>query len=408
MNHYVYEITNNINGKKYIGKRSTHTSIENDNYWGSGVAIKKAIAKYGKENFSKIILHICDTEKEAYSQEELEIEKVKAYNSASYYNIAKGGLGIRCGSKRAKSLPPDFKYRPPIFNVEDYIDTIKKNFESADGYALFKLKYLCGYLIMQGENKNVIIETIIALTKKYYMSHSYTNEKWLDIVNNVYLDMLNKSIEDLQKIYSTKSITIYKSEIEQIAKLKSVFIRKSALAFLIIYKFLYVNDYYVKRHDNYLKKIYNSLGQSQRKMKALNELSKNGYIELQEEYFAVPFAKFDGDDILESINIYSQNSLLLLDLYNGKKITKCQKCGDLIHKISKRKYCENCSFYDKKIVKTLICQDCGTLFVVNSLNNRSSRCIKCQHLKQLEYQRKSMAKKRNAKNAFGDEEKYTK
>ena len=49
MNHYVYEITNNINGKKYIGKRSTHTSIDKDNYLGSGIAIKKAIEKYGKD-----------------------------------------------------------------------------------------------------------------------------------------------------------------------------------------------------------------------------------------------------------------------------------------------------------------------------------------------------------------------
>lgn len=41
MNHYVYEITNNINGMKYIGKRSCHCEIENDGYMGGGKVLKK-------------------------------------------------------------------------------------------------------------------------------------------------------------------------------------------------------------------------------------------------------------------------------------------------------------------------------------------------------------------------------
>ncbi|MBV4427146.1 hypothetical protein [Clostridium tyrobutyricum] len=39
MNHYVYEITNNINNKKYIGKRTCDCPIEKDKYMGSGVLI---------------------------------------------------------------------------------------------------------------------------------------------------------------------------------------------------------------------------------------------------------------------------------------------------------------------------------------------------------------------------------
>lgn len=62
MNHYVYEITNNINGMKYIGKRSCHCEIEKDNYMGGGTVLKKAQKEFGLKNFSKKILAIADND----------------------------------------------------------------------------------------------------------------------------------------------------------------------------------------------------------------------------------------------------------------------------------------------------------------------------------------------------------
>ena len=94
MNHYVYEITNLINGKKYIGKRSCHCPIEEDKYMGSGKLLKKAIDKYGKENFKKDILQICENEEMAYEWEKVYIEQAKAYKNDKYYNISTGGDGF--------------------------------------------------------------------------------------------------------------------------------------------------------------------------------------------------------------------------------------------------------------------------------------------------------------------------
>lgn len=98
MNHYVYEITNLVNGKKYIGKRSCHCPIEDDKYMGSGYALKKAFDKYGRENFIKKIIVECNSDIEAYELEKKYIDKVKAWSNPNYYNLCGGGKGVGVGT----------------------------------------------------------------------------------------------------------------------------------------------------------------------------------------------------------------------------------------------------------------------------------------------------------------------
>lgn len=89
--HYAYLTTNNLNGKQYIGERTTE-NINNDQYIGSGVYIKEAIKKYGKNNFSKVILEIFPNKTDAYISQE---KYIKIYNTLSPngYNISpKGGI----------------------------------------------------------------------------------------------------------------------------------------------------------------------------------------------------------------------------------------------------------------------------------------------------------------------------
>ena len=93
MNHYVYEITNLINGKKYIGKRSCECPIEEDKYMGSGIAITRSIKKYGKDNFIKEIIEVCSSEKDAFERERFWISYYNAVDSKKYYNIKDGGEG---------------------------------------------------------------------------------------------------------------------------------------------------------------------------------------------------------------------------------------------------------------------------------------------------------------------------
>jgi len=87
---FVYLTTNKVNGKKYIGMcKNTHEK----KYLGSGKLLKEAIKKYGKENFERIILQVCETFQELSKAEEYWIKKYNAVKDESFYNLTSGGFG---------------------------------------------------------------------------------------------------------------------------------------------------------------------------------------------------------------------------------------------------------------------------------------------------------------------------
>jgi hypothetical protein len=86
----IYKTINLINGKFYIGKDSNN----NPNYLGSGIILKNAIKKHGKENFEKITLQKCASRKELNEREIYWIKKLNATNKKIGYNLAPGGEGF--------------------------------------------------------------------------------------------------------------------------------------------------------------------------------------------------------------------------------------------------------------------------------------------------------------------------
>jgi hypothetical protein len=84
-------IINIINNIKYYGRRVCNCPIEEDDYLGSGKLLKLAIDKYGKNNFKKTIICICDSDEEMYEKEKEYINKFNAVYSYNYYNIDFGG-----------------------------------------------------------------------------------------------------------------------------------------------------------------------------------------------------------------------------------------------------------------------------------------------------------------------------
>ena len=87
----VYKTTNLLNGKYYIGKHKTTTP--NDYYLGSGLALKNAVKKYGKDQFVKKVICICETDEYAYLIESKLVTKL-IIKDENCYNIVCGGGGL--------------------------------------------------------------------------------------------------------------------------------------------------------------------------------------------------------------------------------------------------------------------------------------------------------------------------
>jgi len=96
---YIYQITNLINGKIYIGIHKTD-KLE-DGYMGSGSILKISIKKYGIENFKKDILKFYDTYEEAI-EEEMRLVTENFIEDTSNYNIRTGGVSQIKWSKESR------------------------------------------------------------------------------------------------------------------------------------------------------------------------------------------------------------------------------------------------------------------------------------------------------------------
>ena len=92
---YIYKITNLIDNKIYIGKSTRCNKWYIEHYYGSGIIIKQAIAKYGKQNFKKEILEFI----EFVDETELDLKEcyyIALFKATDYnigYNRSIGGEG---------------------------------------------------------------------------------------------------------------------------------------------------------------------------------------------------------------------------------------------------------------------------------------------------------------------------
>ena len=102
MSHYTYMVTNNINGKVYVGSHSWSGEGIDPNYYGSGTAITRAVKKYGKENFQVEVLYYYETAEECRADEERILTEYNVRDCPHSYNMKNSAIGFEKGTKHTE------------------------------------------------------------------------------------------------------------------------------------------------------------------------------------------------------------------------------------------------------------------------------------------------------------------
>lgn len=125
---YIYLVTNNINGKKYVGltTKTPEERFKAHLYRGNveKSIFQKALYSYGKENFTLETIYV------AFDKEELEKQEIYwiSYYNTCYghgYNLTEGGEGAkghtsetRARISKSKTGKPNYKARGKVVSKE--------------------------------------------------------------------------------------------------------------------------------------------------------------------------------------------------------------------------------------------------------------------------------------------------
>lgn len=120
---FVYEITDTVNGKKYIGKkkfiskrkkpplkgmkrkRTVISESDWNDYYGSSEEVKALIEEHGTDRFNRVILRLCkNTGEMSYYEAKFQFERDVLLNPDEYYNAF---IGLKVHRNHVKHLIGD-------------------------------------------------------------------------------------------------------------------------------------------------------------------------------------------------------------------------------------------------------------------------------------------------------------
>ncbi len=158
--YYIYEITNIINDHKYRGMHKVNQ--KKDTYMGSGLAMLRALKKYGKENFKKEILEYCDTYEKLIEREKFYVD-LEWVNKNDTYNMITGGYNCGLMSDDLKKKMSDLRKgkNNPAFGMIWINNGIEDRFIKEEDF----INYI-GYIRGQRQNINNSLRVMGHITSK--------------------------------------------------------------------------------------------------------------------------------------------------------------------------------------------------------------------------------------------------
>lgn len=105
----LYQTTNNVNGKVYVGVHKLKNTYNSQRYLGSGDCLLAALKKYGRRNFTRVTLAEFTSSEDAYAAEARMVneEFIKRLDT---YNISLGGGG-------GCNWTPEMKVKMSVANI---------------------------------------------------------------------------------------------------------------------------------------------------------------------------------------------------------------------------------------------------------------------------------------------------
>jgi len=222
----VYLTTNLVNSKKYIG--SHHSS--DDDYLGSGVLLTKAVKKYGKENFTKIILWEGDEDNRFFVEQEY-CEKYNVAEDKNYYNRTNKGTGLPKGFKFSDDIKEKYKeYRYNIW-LDNKSSFAKTNWTKTEE----------GQLHIKNLNKKVNSDRDIIEKRNNTLREKYKNQEH-------HMKGVSKSEEWMDNRRKKITCTFPNGEIKEFKDNKET-INFFGMSTSTLYRLLKGED--VKKYNNY-------------------------------------------------------------------------------------------------------------------------------------------------------------
>ena len=266
-----------------------------------------------------------------------------------------------------------------IFENEKYLDSIRKNgISTTDQNAKFKINYLISDLVLNSSyRKNKIISIVKDLAGDYFhgLPDSLVNKELENFYENAKVRI---SEQDFAESHKDKVVTLYESEMKNIAELKDDKLMRLAFAALLLHKF--TGQFIVNGNEKYYASVkaceadiyriaqFDNVSGTTRK-RLWKQLCDMGlvryYVKTNPAWrfypnwiamtlFTVPF-NVDLKDDKNNEKIYKQitnydNVLLYLRYWLGdENIVECSDCGCPIIKNSNAKcVCSNCAATRKK------------------------------------------------------------